>query len=98
MTNTVTTTVTALANASFASGTFSIFPNPTAGNVTIKMAGIANVSKVSVFNTLGQIVQIFKPAFENGEMTIDVSALHSGTYLLKLDSVSGTSTKKLIKW
>jgi len=98
MTNTVTTTVTALANASFTSDAFSVVPNPTAGNVTIKLPGISNVSRVSVFNSLGQIVQNFKPAFENGEMTLDVGALRSGTYLLQVQSDNGTSTQKLVKW
>jgi len=94
---TVTSDCSGLGVASLEIGSAALWPNPAMDVVTMEMPETLKISGVSVINTIGQIVQDFEPAFENGKMTIDVSSLHPGTYLLRIKTEKGTTTRKLIK-
>lgn len=73
-------------------GQFSIYPNPaTKGyvNISSKVSGAKNIS---VFDVLGK--QVIKTTL-NGER-LDISALNSGIYILKIEQGKASTTKKLV--
>jgi len=75
----------------FGSGAFSISPNPVNDIATIASGNVA-VKRVSVFNTLGQVV------YEGTSSTIDMSGFQSGMYIVKADFENNVSaTKKIVK-
>ncbi|SDE66042.1 T9SS type A sorting domain-containing protein [Ulvibacter litoralis] len=75
----------------------SIFPNPTSERITIQSQFLASESNVSIYTLQGRQVfsEILQP--ENGKITIPVSEISSGIYLLKLTSEGYSITKKLLK-
>lgn len=71
---------------------FAIYPNPaTKGyvNVTSKIAGAKNIS---IYDVLGKMVA---KTTLNGER-LDISALNSGVYIMKIEQGNTASTKKLV--
>lgn len=97
VTNTVTTTVTALGIGETDVENLSLYPNPVKNNLTISMHNNASVSRISIYNTLGQLVKTVQPDFNNYSMILDISALNTGTYFVQFVTNNGTTTKKLIK-
>lgn len=69
-----------------------IFPNPTSSLIHLKPHGIG-IKKIELFNPLGQKVKTIKNKF----VTIDISDLSNGVYLMKIDSESGHLDKRIIK-
>ncbi len=94
VTNTYTTTVQALSNQDFEfSSVFSLSPVPTKDLLTITAKDSVVMTSVSIYNPLGQLVQVNT----NPIQTIDVSGLQSGSYFIKIVSDSGSATGKFIK-
>ncbi len=99
VTNTATTTVSnSLATNNFdpdASGMkyFNIYPNPAKDVINLATKSGATISSLSIYNTLGQLVQVIT----SPNKTIDVSELKSGNYFLKIISEKGTSSSKFVK-
>ncbi len=94
VTNTYTTTITALATQDFDfSSVYSLSPVPAKSNLTITSKQNVTISSVSIFNTLGQLVQVNT----NPTETIDVTSLKTGTYFIKIISDKGTASSKFIK-
>jgi photosystem II stability/assembly factor-like uncharacterized protein len=79
----------------FDSEDFSLYPNPTNGEINIKWAKPEAIS-LRIYNSLGKIV-FYSQKLEifNGHK-IDVSSFEKGVYFLKLNSEYGEVTKKLI--
>ncbi len=92
VTNTVSTTVTALATSDFDAATFTIYPNPTTTLLYISLNDTNNVKEVAVYNTLGQ-----KLLTTINTNTIDVSTLSQGTYLISVETDNGKVTQQFIK-
>jgi hypothetical protein len=93
-TNTATTTVAVLGTQDFNFGNvFSLSPVPTKDILTITTKQTVEMSSVSIYNTLGQLVQ----TVTNPNETIDVSELTRGTYFIKISSDKGTASSKFIK-
>ena len=71
---------------------YEIYPNPTNGNITVSGA---NINMVEVYNLCGQ-----KVVSVNGSqnVNVDMSALESGVYMVKVIEVNGNSTvNKVVK-
>ena len=71
---------------------FSIYPNPASKgyvNISSKVSGAKNIS---IFDVLGK--QVIKTTL-NGER-LDISALNSGIYILKIEQGKASTTKKLV--
>lgn len=71
---------------------FSIYPNPASKgfvNISSKVSGAKNIS---IFDVLGK--QVVKTTL-NGER-LDISALNSGIYILKIEQGKASTTKKLV--
>lgn len=93
-TNTFTTTVQSLSNPDFDFGSvFTLSPVPAQNTLTITPKENVVMSSASIYNTLGQLVQVNTNPGEN----IDVSGLQSGSYFIKIISDKGSATGKFIK-
>jgi hypothetical protein len=93
-TNTTTTTVATLGNQDFDFGNvFTLSPVPAKDSLTISTKQAVVVSSVSIYNTLGQLVQVHT----NPTETIDVSGLQSGSYFVRITSDKGSATGKFLK-
>ena len=95
VTNTATTTVAnPLSTQDFEfSNYFSIYPNPVKNSLSITTKQAIKVSSISIYNTLGQLVQVVT----NPTQIIDVSGLRAGYYFVKIVSDNGVSGTKFVK-
>ena len=73
-----------------------IYPNPFSSMLDIRCT-INGLKVVTIFNLLG--AQVFKSNIENQLQlsTINLSYLNQGVYFLKIETVEGILTKKIIK-
>ena len=93
-TNTATTTIATLGTQDFEfSSVFSLSPVPAKDVLTITTKQAVVMSSASIYNILGQLVQVSTNPNEN----IDVSGLKTGTYFIKIISDKGTASSKFIK-
>jgi hypothetical protein len=73
---------------------FTLYPNPTDG--MIFMTGNTEISRVGVFNTIGQLV------FEKGQVksetaTLDLSHVAKGIYVVRIYTAKGVYVQKVLK-
>jgi len=96
LTNTATTTFTALASSDFEfEDYFALYPNPAASALNIQTKKEAAIYSISIYNVLGQLVLV-NTNFQQSK-TIDVSSLKTGNYLIRINSDKGISNTKFIK-
>lgn len=67
-----------------------IYPNPTYGNMTIEAEALTSVT---VYNLVGQIV--YEEAVQSDKSVVNMKALGSGMYLVKIVCAEGTITQKV---
>lgn len=72
----------------------SIYPNPTSGQITIKTGNIV-ASEVSIADVTGKIIARIQP--EEAQFVIDLNAYANGIYFIRINTVHGLRTEKLIK-
>ena len=72
---------------------FVIYPNPTSGIVNILCQ---DAELFNIYSTYGQLL-ISQTTNGNDQVTIDISSLPSGIYLIQLVSKEGLATKQIIK-
>lgn len=82
-----------LAAANFETSKVAYYPNPTANVLHIENDVV--ISKVEVFNLLGQ--NVLTVSTTGSAIAVDVAALPSATYLVKVHSENETSTFKIVK-
>ncbi len=76
----------------------SIFPNPASSelNINSDTNNLLALKTINIYNTLGKRVKTISPE-SSGNLTIDISDLASGLYILELNSNSGEQqTRKLV--
>lgn len=79
----------------FESQDFVIYPNPAQNEVNLKWDKSETVS-VRIYNTLGKLMYYGKKINLLNGHHIDVSSYESGVYFVKLNTIKGEITKKLI--
>ena len=83
---------TTLSTNDFSTTTFKVYPNPTStGFVNITSANSEDMT-VSVFDILGK--QVINKTISNN--SLNVSALNTGIYIMKISQNNATVTKKLV--
>lgn len=94
LTNTTTTTVVALGTEDFEfNNLFSLSPVPAKNVLTITPKQTVSINSISIYNTLGQLVQVNTSPNE----IIDVSGLKAGNYFIKIITDKGTAGAKFVK-
>lgn len=79
-----------LSAGEFAKNNFSVYPNPTSGNVTIEAD--LEIENITIYNQLGQLIATQK------DSKIDLSNATPGMYIVKIKFVNGqTAIQKLLK-
>lgn len=76
----------------------SVFPNPTAGQLTVRMdLPSATVVNMTVVNVLGEVVSQQAQGFGSGaqQVTMDLSDLAQGSYFLNIVADGMTATRKV---
>ena len=74
-----------------------ISPNPTTGIVFINNATSETIKNIQVYDVIGKLVKTIPIQISTSKAQIDLQDLNSGIYLIKLNSLKGsTSIKKLI--
>ncbi len=69
-----------------------VYPNPTDG--IVRLTNVKN-SQVSVYNTLGQLINSFYVNEENYQ--IDLTSLPAGTYIINVANSKGSASYKVVK-
>ena len=97
VTNTVSTTVTSLGllESNF-DHSITIYPNPANNYLSIGADENTSIDSISIYNLLGQMVKS-QHINENNNITIDVSNLRSGSYIVEVKTKKGIVRNKLIK-
>jgi type IX secretion system substrate protein len=96
VTNTATTTVATLSNQDFGfESYFMLYPNPVNDVLNIETKQTIEVTSISIYNQLGQLVLVVPNAQDM--KSVDVSSLSAGNYFIKVNSDKGTSNTKFIK-
>jgi CubicO group peptidase (beta-lactamase class C family) len=72
-----------------------LYPNPTEGKLFIVCKEDTILSKILIFNNLGQIIKSQK-GFGN-TLDLDIADIEKGMYLLQIHSDKGIVTKKIVK-
>jgi len=91
--NVLITVNSVLNNNSFDLTSFRIYPNPTSNILNIE-AGAA-IQSIAVYNVLGQ--EVMNRAANEATMSLDVSGLNSGIYVIKTMIDGNVSSTKFIK-
>jgi trimeric autotransporter adhesin len=89
----ISTYDTLLASSSFDSTNFSSYPNPVVDILNLSFS--KNIDKVQVLNLLGQ--EVVTKLINATDAKLDMSALASGTYLVKVTADNQIKTIKVIK-
>lgn len=83
----------ALGTAQFANFKFNVYPNPTSDQLNVSAA--KNISKVELFNLLGQRVQSY--TVNAAQKQLDISNLQNGVYLMEVTIDNAKQAYKIIK-
>lgn len=79
--------------AQFSASDVKLYPNPAESSLTVAFA--QNIDKAEIFNTLGQLV--FSKDSNSKEVKLDVLALNSGNYFVKIYSGGQNTVTRFIK-
>jgi photosystem II stability/assembly factor-like uncharacterized protein len=84
-----------LSTEDFGLNDITLFPNPATNEINLKWSQSETVN-VRVFNTLGKLMFYGKKVNLSNGFKIDVSTLNTGVYFIKVNTLNGEITKKLI--
>ena len=73
---------------------FATYPNPITNKEFTISSSNSSVKNIIIFNVLGK--KVLSTSFSGAKSTIDVSAINSGIYILKVTEEGKTATKKLV--
>lgn len=77
-----------------ASGLFSLFPNPSSGMIYIR--GSLLISKVEVYNTIGQLI-LEKAQIQAENTSVDLSHASKGIYVIRIYTEKGVQLQKVMR-
>jgi hypothetical protein len=74
-----------------------MYPNPAQAIVNISNPQAIPLENVAIYDVRGRLVKTFDLRGMGTEKALDIASLASATYVLVIQSESGTLTKQLIK-
>jgi hypothetical protein len=74
---------------------FSLFPNPTDGNLTLRVGSLIRNANIEIYDTTGRTIKAFENIMIYGDMLIDLSDLKAGSYSIAISSSQGRTLKHL---
>lgn len=74
---------------------FSVVPNPSNGEIVVKLSSNFNSTKVEVFALTGELVA--QTDFAGSAYKLNLTALNTGMYLIKISNESGTAVQRIVK-
>jgi hypothetical protein len=74
-----------------------MYPNPAKNTVNIEIASGVILESIAIYNPLGQLVKTLTDSELSASLSIDVSALKTGSYFMEITSNNGKITKKFVK-
>lgn len=84
-----------LSQDDFTINDFSLSPNPSKTNFTIKLPTFSENNAIKVYDVLGK--QVFNGKLNSLSTTVDVSEWNSGIYLVRVSTADATHTKRFVK-
>ena len=82
-------------NVEEAAVSFAMFPNPTAGVVTLQVSGFHAQATIQVMDAAGRVVMAEENVVLQGAHVMDVSALSNGTYNVMVSDERGVTVRRL---
>lgn len=77
------------------SNNISILPNPADNYIKLNVNSDVNVKEAALYNAFGQLIQLIQ--LTDNHARIDISAMASGMYFIRIEGDNGVATKKFIK-
>lgn len=74
-----------------------VFPNPVQNILTLEMNTLKKINTIAIYNMLGQLVKNISKPLLSKTISVSVSDLKTGTYIVEVDSDTEKVSKKLIK-
>ncbi|QIE59016.1 HYR domain-containing protein [Rasiella rasia] len=74
-----------------------MYPNPAQGQVTIANSSNILLEKATMYDVNGKLVNTTNLSDMQGEITIDISNLASGVYIVQIEGENASVVKRLIK-
>jgi hypothetical protein len=90
-----TSVITSIKESVVTKNPLSVYPNPATSNVTIQNTAASNLSKVNLYNILGEQILSFDLR-ANESKSMDVSNLSKGIYFINYMDGNKATSKKLI--
>src|SRR5690625_19656 len=78
-------------------GTLSLYPNPTKDVLIVNNPNNIHLETISIFDITGRLVQSIELTGWNSEVSIDVSALSTATYMVVISGEGGEISKRMVK-
>jgi hypothetical protein len=76
---------------------FTLFPNPASSSVTVSLSQAVEKSDLKIINLTGNVVADYHDLyFNNNAMTLDISSISAGAYLIVLSIDQEVFTQKLL--
>ncbi len=73
-----------------------IFPNPAKNTIVVNLQPIANKRVINIINNFGVVVKTLQIPANQSKISIDLSTLPKGTYVLQIQDGSNVENNKLI--
>lgn len=86
-------TTTGLKTSDFFKNNFTVYPNPANDVINVSNLGNLEITKASITDVNGRIVKEVNSSFDS----INISELNAGVYLLKINTLEGSGTTKIVK-
>ncbi len=74
-----------------------LYPNPASGIVMLQSSNLTEITELTIYNLLGQVLVSEYKTPENGTISVDVSGLSTGVYFIKIASEDVSVIKKIVK-
>ncbi|HXU28107.1 MAG TPA: T9SS type A sorting domain-containing protein, partial [Bacteroidia bacterium] len=73
----------------------SIYPNPATNALHISFASAVNKASVKIFSVIG--TEVLSANATGSDLSVDISNLAAGTYMVQITTDNGVETKKIVK-